>query len=109
MMEAGKLQEQEQPTRRREPKLLVGKLKDKAEANGDTIDEDLPELASLSNRFSYFENFDEKQQKQGGADGAVEHGSEREMARRECKAKGVLNKFKEMENRVLNGEPEVPP
>ena len=28
MMEAGKLQEQEQPTRRREPKLLVGKLKD---------------------------------------------------------------------------------
>ena len=27
MMEAGKLHEQEQPTRRREPKLLVGKLK----------------------------------------------------------------------------------
>ena len=78
----------------------------KGEANGDAIDEDLPELASLSNRFSYFENFNEKEQKQGGADGAVEHGSEREMARRECKAKGVLNKFKEMENRVLNGEPE---
>jgi len=111
MMEAGKLHEQEKPTRRREPKLLVGKLKDKPEANGDAVDEDLPELASLSNRFSYFENFDDKQEvrkkKSDAAPG--EEGGEREMARRECKAKGVLNKFKEMENRVLNGEPEVPP
>jgi hypothetical protein len=30
--------------------------------------------------------------------------SEADLARRECKARSVLNKFKEMENKVLNGE-----
>ena len=28
------------------------------------------------------------------------------MARKECKARSVLNKFKEMESKVLNGEEE---
>jgi len=111
MMEAGKLPEQKEPSKRRgDTKLLVGKLKDKPETNGDIPDADLPELASLSNRFSYFENFDEKDQTRKKSKGDVaDEGGEREMARRECKATGVLNKFKDMENRVLNGEPEVPP
>lgn len=70
--------------------------------NSEEIEtEELPELASLSNRFSYFENFKDKEH-------ANKKGEEMEsdMARRECKASSVLNKFKEMENRVLNGEPE---
>jgi hypothetical protein len=29
-----------------------------------------------------------------------------DVARKECKARSILNKFKEMETRVLNGEPE---
>lgn len=109
MMEAGKLPEQKTEHKRRgDTKLLVGKLKDKPETNGDIVDADLPELASLSNRFSYFENFDEKDQTRKKSKGDVaDEGGEREMARRECKATGVLNKFKDMENRVLNGEPEV--
>jgi hypothetical protein len=35
----------------------------------------------------------------------LEHG-EADSARKECKARSVLNKFKEMETRALNGEPE---
>lgn len=31
---------------------------------------------------------------------------EADMARKECKAKSVLNKFKEMERKALNGETE---
>ena len=67
------------------------------------IDEDLPELASLSNRFSYFENFkeDQKTGKKKRGDGEE---VESDMARRECKAKSVLSKFKEMEDKVLKGE-----
>ena len=55
----------------------------KSEANGDAADEDLPELASLSNRFSYFENFDEKQENRKKKSDAApgEDGGEREMVR----------------------------
>ena len=51
--------------------------------NGDTVNEDLPELASLSNRFSYFENFDEKQENRKKKSDAApgEEGGEREMVR----------------------------
>lgn len=108
MMEAGKLQDENEP--RKEPKLLVGKLKSRGEnANGDLENiEDLPELDSLSNRFSYFENFKDKEQKKKGGDGGEAGvGNENDAARRECKASSVLSKFKEMENRVLNGEPDV--
>ena len=35
-----------------------------------------------------------------GGKGEVDH------ARRECKARSVLNKFKEMEQKVINGEEE---
>ena len=66
-------------------------------------------MASLSNRFNYFENFDEKnldKKKKRSVNGAEVEEHENDMARRECKASSVLNKFKEMENRVLNGEPE---
>ncbi len=74
----------------------------KKERNGseDNLDEDVPELASLSNRFSYFENFKEEEQKK--KDEAA--GGDNDAARRECKARSVLNKFKEMETKALNGE-----
>ena len=52
----------------------------KPETNGDIVDADLPELASLSNRFSYFENFDEKDQTRKKSKGDVaDEGGEREM------------------------------
>ena len=37
---------------------------------------------------------------------AVRRKTETDTARKECKARSVLNKFKEMESRVLNGEDE---
>jgi hypothetical protein len=89
--------------------LFQRKMDKSGEEEEDQLDEDLPELASLSNRFSYFENFNEHEHKKkrsttdGGGD---EQTTEGDSARRECKAKSVLNKFKEMENRVLNGEDE---
>ena len=97
--------------------------------NGEDWNEDVPEMASLSNRFSFFENFETKEQekkKKGGfrmtppregADGDEEGAgpewktpgtllTEADMARKECKARSILNKFKDMEKRVLNGEEE---
>lgn len=68
--------------------------------------EDLPELASLSHRFSYFEHFNEQDGKERKKKTEADEQHEADLARRECKAKSVLNKFKEMENRVLNGEDE---
>lgn len=107
-MEAGKLEDDKQP---KEPKLLVGKLKDrKVERGEDDLDEDMPEMASLSNRFSYFENFteheDDRKKKRSVTDGNGEE-MESDMARRECKASSVLSKFKAMENKAINGEEEV--
>ena len=41
---------------------LLWLQKEKSNGNGEAEEEDLPELASLSNRFSYFENFNEKEE-----------------------------------------------
>lgn len=87
------------------------------------------ELASLSNRFSFFENFEEKEaekaknrpkrlsptrelgafgqepEENGGGDRVSrQHLTERDIARRDCKAGNILKKFKEMEEKVKNGE-----
>merc|ERR1712004_666086 len=89
---------------------MGGKLKDKEKSNGngEAEEEDLPELASLSNRFSYFENFNEKEEtRKKKSRGGDEEGLEVDSARRECKAKSLVNKFKEMETRAANGESEV--
>ena len=64
--------------------------------------EDLQEMASLSTRFNYFENFNEKDDDTRKK--SKDHEHEAEQARRECKAKSVLNKWAELENKVLNGE-----
>jgi len=69
--------------------------------------EDLQEMASLSTRFNYFENFDEKNE--DSRKKSKDHEHEADQARRECKAKSVLNKWAELENKVLNGEDDVPP
>lgn len=37
----------------------------------------------------------------------INHMSETEIARRECKARSILNKFKDMEKKALNGEDDV--
>ena len=164
-LESGELEADNAP---KEPKLLVGKIKD---VRGDSIcstvlhcsnttplflqlseipgiPEDMPEMTSLSNRFSFFENYTEKeeekkkkksfrmtppreglsptvsnkkiglrtqqprvillrvQEEDGDEAGDRKNGlmTETDLARKECKARSVLNKFKEMENKVLNGE-----
>merc|ERR1711981_1138693 len=94
------------------------------------FNEDVPEMASVASRFSFFENHkekeeEEKQQRRSRKtpprlskshifeDADEEEGvtkkkglSEIDHARRDCKARSVLNKFKQMEQRVLNGEEE---
>lgn len=138
-MEAGELNKADEE-QQKEPKLLVGKIRDVNNGQGgDDLNQEMPELASLSNRFSYFEHFEEKKEKEeenrkksrhhrrdhldeeeceGGPEDEDEAAAgaggqprrprltERDMARKECKARSVLNKFKEMESRVLNGEEE---
>jgi len=71
-MENGELNEE----KRKEPKLLIGKLKD-----------------------NWIENDEEHSR-----DIKTEVNIERMHAAKECKASSVLNKFKEMEKRVANGE-----
>jgi len=71
-MENGELNEE----KRKEPKLLVGKLKD-----------------------NWIENDDDH-----GRDIKLDVNIERMHAAKECKASSVLSKFKEMEKRVANGE-----
>jgi len=88
----------------KEPKLLIGRLK----ANGEMNDENNftdPEVASMSKKFSFFENFNEADKKKPEGDLS----SERLHAAKECKASAVLNKFKDMEQRVANGEDEYVP
>ncbi|CAB4062641.1 unnamed protein product [Lepeophtheirus salmonis] len=105
-MEEGKLEDKSV-----KPKLLVGKIKQTSEENIDDIDE--AEM-SLSNKFTFFEHFEEKQEEwtQGNeededAEETKKYMSETEIAKRECKARSVLNKFKDMEQKVLNGEDDV--
>ena len=65
-LEEGKIGE---GSKRKEPKLLVGKLKEK---NGDEggigeveeLNEDVPEMASLSSRFAFFEHHKEKEEEE---------------------------------------------
>ena len=70
--------------------------------------EDLPEFTSLANRFNYFETYNEKDEDQRKK--SKDHGEqESDLARRECKASSVLNKWKETENKVLNGDDDGKP
>merc|ERR1712106_686008 len=83
----------------KEPKLLIGKLKMNGERDEENGADD-PECATLSKKFSFFENFedgDKKKKSEGDT-------SERLHAAKECKASSVLNKFKDMEQRAANGE-----
>lgn len=107
-MEEGKLDEPKGLFK--EPKLHVGKIKNKLKEtpeDGEEIKEeenleDLQELASLSTRFNYFENFESKEEDTRKK--SKDHEHEAEQARRECKAKSVLNKWAELENKAMNGE-----
>ena len=102
-MEAGEFAEEGEP---KEPKLLVGKIKTTGVESGkagEDLGEEMPELASLSNRFSFFEHFEEKATEQNQK--RKQRGNHAQsVADKECKARSVLSKFKEMEQRVLNGE-----
>jgi len=84
----------------KEPKLLIGKLKMNGEGEEQNGADD-PECATLSKKFSFFENFKEGEEKKK-VEGDIT--SERLHAAKECKASSVLNKFKDMEQRAANGE-----
>ena len=46
----------------KQPKLLVGKIRDVRKEDGaDDLNEEVPEMASLSSRFSFFEHHQEKE------------------------------------------------
>lgn len=94
-LENGELDTKEDP----KPKLLVGKLKESREADAPEGDID---TASLHKKFSFFENFggDANNNEKSEADVT----NERLHAARECKARSVLSKFKDMEQKVANGE-----
>merc|ERR1712106_611220 len=54
---------------------------------------------AMSKKFSFFENYTEEQDKK------AENGKDEKLAGvKECKAGAVINKFKDMERRVANGE-----
>jgi len=126
-LEEGKIDNQEY----KEPKLMVGRIKDKI-ADGEDFNEDVPEMASVASRFTFFEKQKEREEEEKqkrksrktpprlskshifedpGEDdedgGTKKKGlSEIDHARRDCKARSVLNKFKKMEEKMLNGEDE---
>jgi len=93
-MENGELEVKEES----KPKLLVGKLKETREIAGE--DGEI-EHAPMAKKFSFFENYDEANNNEK-ADGEVTN--ERLHAAKECKARSVLSKFKDMEQKVANGE-----
>ena len=160
-LEEGKIENQEF----KEPKLMVRRLKDTLADGGEDFNEDVPEMASVASKFTFFEKQkereeEERQKKQSrktpprlnkshivsytilhtrihmgskyrlcpfltiykslsifsflkfedpGDDdeegGMKKKGlSEIDHARRDCKARSVLNKFKQMEQKMLNGE-----
>ncbi|XP_023330829.1 uncharacterized protein LOC111703178 isoform X2 [Eurytemora carolleeae] len=66
------------------------------------MDGEIGECATLSKKFSFFENYDETQTKTEHKD--ADFSNERLHAAKECKARSVLNKFKDMEQKVANGE-----
>ncbi len=109
-MESGQLDEEDGGASAgpKEPKLLVGRIT--KTADGD-IGGEVPELASLSNRFSFFEHYEEKAAEAAASGSTAAAGKKggktgRASPSAECKARNVLSKFKEMESRVLNGEDE---
>jgi len=75
-MESGELQQNEKKS---EPKLLIGKLRD---MNGGWMDKDEDDTREVK----------------------TDPNMERMHAAKECKASSVLNKFKDMEKRIANGE-----
>jgi len=86
----------------KEPKLLIGKLKEnRSSDNADGFAGDL-DTAPLAKKFSFFENFDDTNNNE--QKGEVEKSNERQHAARDCKARSVLSKFKDMERKVANGE-----
>jgi len=81
------------------PQLLVGRLKEPKDQDGEGgIDAD---TATLSKKFSFFENYEEGHNEQKVES---EYNNERLHAARDCKARSVLSKFKDMEQKVANGE-----
>jgi len=82
------------------PQLLVGRLKETGENGGEgDIDAD---TATLSKKFSFFENYEDTKEGEPKVDN--EYSNERLHAARDCKARSVLSKFKDMEQKVANGE-----
>ena len=57
-LEEGKMNNNEY----KEPKLMVGKIKDKKV--DEDFNEDVPEMASVASRFSFFENHKEKEEEE---------------------------------------------
>merc|ERR1712156_1066595 len=123
-LEEGKIENQEL----KEPKLMVRRLKDSLADGGEDFNEDVPEMASVASKFTFFEKQkergeEERKEKQSrktpprlnkshtfedpGDDdeegGMKKKGlSEIDHARQDCKARSVLNKFKQMEQKMLN-------
>ena len=131
-LERGEFEESNRP---KEAKMLTRKIKDmdKDAMDGEIAFDaaEMPEMTPLSNRFSFFEHFEEKKEAEeeerskqraaaaaagqfkegedGGDPAAAEAAAgkqsstaarlmtEADMARRECKARSVLNKWKEAE------------
>merc|ERR1719350_1857265 len=112
-MENGELNEE----KRKEPKLLIGKLNDNWIENDEDHSRDIksdvniermhaakekrkePKLLIGKLKDNWIEN-DEDHSRDIKSDVNIE----RMHAAKECKASSVLNKFKEMEKRVANGE-----
>ena len=60
-LEEGKLDNHEF----KEPKLMVGRIKDKlADGNGEDFNEDVPEMASVASKFSFFEKQKEREEEE---------------------------------------------
>ena len=58
-LEEGKIDNQEY----KEPKLMVGRIKDKI-ADGEDFNEDVPEMASVASRFTFFEKQKEREEEE---------------------------------------------
>jgi len=96
-MENGEIATKDEP----KPKLLVGKLKEQPRGEnleGGDVDVD---AAPLAKKFSFFENYEDSNNNEKGEPDKT---NERQHAARDCKARSVLNKFKDMERKVANGE-----
>ena len=59
-LEEGKMDNQEH----KEPKLMVGRIKDKLADGGEEFNEDVPEMASVASKFSFFEKQKEREEEE---------------------------------------------